>query len=130
MLTWLERLWQDLRYAMRQLAANPGFAAIAVLSLALGIGANTAIFGLIDHVMLRLLPVRNPGELLVVRRTVSYPSFEELRRRNTVFSSMFGVHVMTELEVKNLGQATGELVSGNYFQTLGVRAALGRTLLP
>jgi len=127
---WLERLWQDLRYAMRQLAANPGFATIAVLSLALGIGANTAIFGLIDHVMLRLLPVRNPGELLVIRRTVSYPSFEEMRRRNTVFSSIFGVHVMTELEVKNLGHATGELVSGNYFQTLGVRAALGRTLLP
>jgi len=125
-----ERLWQDLRYAMRQLAANPGFAAIAVLSLALGIGANTAIFGLIDHVMLRLLPVRNPGELLVIRRNVSYPDFEEIRRRNSVFSSMFGVHLMTDLAVKNLGSAAGELVSGNYFETLGVRAALGRTLVP
>src|SRR5579872_7153462 len=128
--TSLERLGLDLRYALRQLAANPAFAAIAVLSLALGIGANTAIFGLIDHVMLRLLPVRNPSELLVMRRTVSYPNFEEMRRRNDVFSSMFAVHVMTELEVKNLGGATGELVSGNYFQTLGVRAAIGRTLLP
>lgn len=128
--TSLERLGQDVRYAVRQLAANRGFAAIAVLSLALGIGANTAIFGLIDHVMLRLLPVRNPGELLVMRRTVSYPNFEEMRRRNAVFSSMFAVHVMTELEVKNLGSATGELVSGNYFQTLGVRAAIGRTLVP
>jgi hypothetical protein len=128
--TSLERLWQDLRYALRQLAANPGFASIAILSLALGIGANTAIFGLIDHVMLRLLPVQNPQELLVIRRNVSYPRFEEIRRRNSVFSSMFGVHVMTDLDVKNLGSATGELVSGNYFQTLGVRAALGRTLLP
>src|SRR5262252_2724916 len=69
----LERLWQDLRYAIRQFGANPGFASFAVLSLALGIGANTAIFGLIDHVMLRYLPVRNPEELLVVERSFSYP---------------------------------------------------------
>lgn len=128
--TSVERLWQDLRYASRQLAANPGFASIAVLSLALGIGANTAIFGLIDHVMLRFLPVRNPEELLVIRRNFSYPSFEELRRRNTVFSSIFGAHMMRDLEVKDLGTATGELVSGNYFKMLGVRTALGRTLLP
>ena len=128
--TSLERLGQDLRYAARQLAANPGFATIAVLSLALGIGANTAIFSLIDHVMLRLLPVRDPGQLLVIRRNVSYPQFEEVRRRNALFSAMFGVHVMTNMDVKNLGSANGELVSGNYFQTLGVRAALGRTLLP
>jgi len=132
--TSIERLWQDLRYALRQLARNPGFASIAVLSLALGIGANTAIFGLIDHVMLRLLPVRNPQELLVIRRTISYARFEEVRRRNSVFSSVFGVHVMTDLEVQTpgdaAGRATGELVSGNYFQTLGVQAALGRTILP
>jgi len=126
----LERLWQDLRYAKRQLAANPGFAAVAVVSLALGIGANTAIFGLIDHVMLRLLPVRNPGELVVLRRTLSYPEFEEVRRRNNVFSSVFGVHLVTHLDAKNLGPVAGELVSGNYFETLGVRAALGRTLVP
>ena len=128
--TSLERLGQDLRYALRQLAANPGFASIAVLSLALGIGANTAIFGLIDHVMLRSLPVRNPEELQLIRATVSYPSFEQVRDRNGVYSSLFGVHVMPSLDVNNLGSAAGELVSGNYFQTLGVRAALGRTLLP
>jgi predicted permease len=125
-----ERLWQDVRYALRQLAAHPGFASIAVLSLGLGIGANTAIFGLIDHVMLRLMPVRDPGELLVIRRTVSYPRFEEIRRRNSVFSSMFGVHGITDMEVKDMGTATGELVSGNYFDTLGVRSVVGRTLLP
>src|ERR1043166_3177848 len=100
----VEGLFQDLRYATRQLLQNPGFAAVAVLSLGLGIGANTAIFGLIDHVMLRLLPVRSPEELLVIRRTVSYPRFEEMRRRNTVFSSMTGVHLMTDLDVKNLGK--------------------------
>jgi predicted permease len=130
----LERLWQDLRYAARQLASHPGFASIAVLSLALGIGANTAIFGLIDHVMLRLLPVKSPEQLLLIRAYVSYPRFEEVRKRNTVFASMFGVHVMDEIEVQGpggmAGQATGELVSGNYFQMLGVGAALGRTLLP
>jgi len=121
-----ERLWQDLRYAKRQFAANPGFTLVAVLSLALGIGANTAIFGLIDHVMLRLLPVQHPDELLVIRRTFSYPNFEELRRRNAVFSSMFAVHRMSDLTVKNLGIAVGELVSGNYFESLGVRPVRGR----
>src|SRR5215471_6939775 len=125
-----ERLWQDLRYALRQLAAHPGFTAIAVLSLALGIGANTAIFGLIDHVMLRLMPVKHPEELLVIRRTVSYPRFGEIRRRSTVFSAMFGVHIITDMDVKNMGTATGELVSGSYFQTLGVGPLIGRTLLP
>src|ERR1051326_839011 len=125
-----EQLWQDVRYAMRQLGANPGFAAIAVLSLGLGIGANTAIFGLIDHVMLRRLPVRNPQELLVVRRTISYPRFEEMRRRNGVLNEMAGVHMIQGIEVKNLGTANGELVSGNYFPMLGVKASIGRTLLP
>jgi predicted permease len=128
--TQVEQLVQDLRYALRQLAARPGFTAVAALSLALGIGANVAIFSLIDHVMLRLLPVRNPGELMVVRRPFSYPRFEDLRKRNTVFSSMVGVHLVPEMEVKDLGRATGELVSGNYFATLGVGAVRGRTLLP
>src|ERR1051326_9292853 len=112
----LERLWQDLRYAARQLASPPGFASIAVLSLALGIGANTAIFGLIDHVMLRLLPVRDPGGLLVIPRSVSYPRFEEVRKRNTVFASMFGVHVMDEIEVQGPGGADPEhlkIISGD-----------------
>jgi predicted permease len=132
--TSIERLWQDLRYALRQLAANPGFASIAVLSLALGIGANTAIFGLIDHVMLRLLPVKNPEELTVLRGIVSYPRFEQVRQLNDVFASIVGVSRMTDMEAQRPGDATGraagELVSGNYFQMLGVRAALGRTLLP
>ena len=128
--TSIERLFQDLRYATRQLARNPGFTLVAVLSLALGIGANTAIFGMIDHVMLRFLPVRNPEELIVLRRTMSYPDFDDLRRRNTVLSSIYAVHIMPEMEVKNLGTATGEMVSGNYFEMLGVRPILGRSILP
>jgi len=129
----IERLFQDLRYALRQLARNPGFAAVAILSLALGIGANTAIFSLIDHVMLRLLPVSHPEELLVIRRHYSYPRFEELRDRNQAFSAMFGTHSMSGMEVKT-GDATsrvaGELVSGNYFSALGVGATIGRMILP
>jgi hypothetical protein len=75
----LERLFQDLRYALRQLARNPGFASVAILSLALGIGANTAIFSMIDHLMLRALPVSHPEELMVIRRPYSYPRFIAIR---------------------------------------------------
>src|SRR5216683_6426313 len=129
-----ERLLQDLRYAVRQIRRNPGFASITVLSLALGIGANTAIFGLIDHVMLRFLPVRDPGELLVVRGDFSYRRYEQFRDRNQVFSAVFGTHRLGNMTVSMpgnpTGQARGELVTGSYFPTLGVGAALGRTILP
>jgi len=124
----------DLKFALRQLLKNPGFTAVAVLTLALGIGANTAIFSLIDHVMLRLLPVRNPQELVVLPGNFSYPRYARLRDLNTVFSETFGVHVLPNMEVSLAGQlpvrATGELVSGSYFNALGVDAVLGRTLLP
>jgi predicted permease len=125
---------QDLRYALRQLLRNPGFSLVATLSLALGIGANTAIFGLIDQVMLRFLPVRNPAELTVIRGQFSYPRYTDLRDRNQVFSSLFCVHALQGLMVTRAGQpqtmAAGELVSGNYFTTLGLSASLGRTILP
>ena len=130
----LERLVRDVRYALRQLAANPGFTAVAILSLALGIGANTAIFSLIDHVMLRLLPVSHPEELVVIRGSYSYPQFEQLRDRNQVLASTIGTHYMGNMEVKieggAPGHAAGQMVSGNYFPALGVSAILGRTILP
>ena len=130
----LERLFRDVRYALRQLAANPGFAAVAVLSLALGIGANTAIFTLIDHVMLRLLPVSHPEELMVIRESRSYPQFENVRDRNQVFSATIATHFMPQMEVKidggSTGRAAGEMVSGSYFPALGVGAVIGRTILP
>ena len=132
----LERLFQDLRFAFRQLARNPGFASVAILSLALGIGANTAIFSIIDHVMLRLLPVSHPEELMTLGRngrSYSYPMFEKLRDRNQVFSAVMGNHLMPDMEVTIDGSkshAMGELVAGNYFPGLGVGAAIGRVIVP
>jgi predicted permease len=132
----LERLFQDLRFAFRQLARNPGFASVAILSLALGIGANTAIFSIIDHVMLRLLPVSHPEELMTLGRngrSYSYPMFERIRDRNQVFSSVMGNHLMPEMEVTIGGSTShvmGELVTGNYFPELGVGAAIGRVIVP
>lgn len=90
----------DLRFALRQLIKSPGFTAVAVLSLALGIGANTAIFSLIDQVILRLLPVRSPEHLVLLGthgpywglnlgpNTFSYPMYREIRHRNEVFSGV------------------------------------------
>ena len=125
---------QDLRYALRQLLRNPGFSLIAALSLALGIGANTAIFSLIDQVMLRSLPVRNPSELAVIRGNFSYPRYVDMRDRNQAFSSLLCEHRLRDLSISRDGQAAamvdGALVSGNYFTTLGVGAYIGRTILP
>jgi putative ABC transport system permease protein len=141
----MRTLWQDLQYGLRMLAKSPGFTTIAILTLALGIGANTAIFSFTDQVLLRTLPVPNPQELVLLRspgpnpgrtssdmsdgaQAFSYPMYKDLRDRSTVFSGLlacFGVDV----NVSGHGStqsASGELVSGNYFQTLEVPPALGR----
>jgi predicted permease len=143
-LPWLESLGQDVRYAARQLVKAPGFALAAILTLALGIGANTAMFSLLDQVVLRLLPVSHPEQLVIVRETgnhfgnsygpntISWPMFEDLRDNNRVFSGTFCRFPFTV--ALGLGdrteQFTGELVSASYFPTLGVGAALGRTIAP
>jgi len=139
-LAFFETVMQDLRYAVRQLRRSPGFTAAAVLSLALGIGANTAVFTLLDQVLLRLLPVRDPQQLVALTwegepyatnissDVVSYPLYTDFRDRNEVFSGLlcyhdmsFGIGYQGETE-----RVAGELVSGNYFGTLGVQPALGR----
>jgi predicted permease len=131
----LDAILQDLRYAVRALRSSPGFAAVAVLSLALGIGANTAIFSLIDSVMLKTLPVAHPEELLQVtsvlyRGAFANPLWEQVRDRQDVFSGIFAF----SLNRYNLSQggearyAMGNRVSGQYFETLGVHAVLGRAL--
>ncbi|HEY6345783.1 MAG TPA: ABC transporter permease [Bryobacteraceae bacterium] len=143
-LPWLAHLGQDVRYGARQLHRNPGFTIVAALSLALGIGANTAIFTLFDQVLLRLLPLKNPQELVQIQwrgernaasiggGTVSYPFYGDIRDRNQVFSGVM-CRFSLDLSVAQQGHTdlvTGELVSGNYFEVLGVSAALGRVFTP
>jgi putative ABC transport system permease protein len=134
----LDALFRDVRYAIRALRSAPGFAAVAILSLALGIGANTAIFSLIDAVILKSLPVRHPEELVqVMMGRESYvgfsnPTWEHLRDRQDVFSGIFaysrwGFNLSAGGEEHSVD---GAYVSGYYFDTLGVHAVLGRTLTP
>jgi predicted permease len=144
----METLRQDVRFALRSFAKSPGFTAVVVLTLALGIGANAAIFGLMDQVMLRLLPVKDPARLVVVDgpgqfsgRTstqsntltpISLPMYEGLRDHNTVFSGMLA-HWLTPVYLAYGAQtenADADLVSGTYFGTLGLAPAAGRLLGP
>jgi len=160
-IAWIEELWQDIRYGLRMLRNSPGFAAVAVLTLALGIGANTAIFSLIDAVMLRSLPVEKPSELVVLRWSArkapringymssgdcpsnlrfgaanpsgcsfSEPMFREIRNTNQ-FSGVAAFANAGPLALTGNGPASmisGQLVSGDFFNTLGLRAAAGRVL--
>src|SRR5215469_14081241 len=143
--TILEMCWQDLRFAARMLRKSPGFTAVVVLTLALGIGANTAIFSLVDQLVLRLLPVQDPQRVVVLSEVgnfygdsqsqgatspMSYPMYQDIRDRNQVFAQMmcqrqqdFTVSISSEAEAVKT-----ELVSGSYFPLLGVQAALGRLL--
>jgi len=137
-------LWQYMRFALRQLRKNPGFSLAAILSLALGIGANTAIFTLLDQVLLRPLPVSHPEELVRLQwngqnnainingDSLSYPAYLDFRDRNQVFNGVI-CRFSVQLSVAYPGQTElldGDLVSGNYFDVLGVGPALGRVLHP
>jgi predicted permease len=128
---WIEDLWQDLRYGVRMLRKNPGFTLIVALTLALGIGANTAIFSLIDAVLLKSLPVRQPEELVLLSRRFSYPGLRILREYDQVTTGLVAF-TPVRLGVSIAGQAEpaalGHLVSGNYFSVLGVHPILGRLL--
>src|SRR5579863_7224748 len=140
----MENLLQDIRFALRTLGKNPGFTPVAVLTLALGIGANTAIFSLTDQVLLRLLPVERPKELVVLRSpgpspgrnwndgpggtSFSYPAYKDLRDQNQVLAGLIA-RFSTQVSVVAQGSselATGELVTGNYFRVLGVQPTMGR----
>jgi putative ABC transport system permease protein len=131
----LSNLGQDLRYGARTLRSRPGFAAAAVLTLALGIGANTAIFSLVNAVLLQSLPVADPARLVHVsyeNAVVSYPEYRDLRDHNTVFDGLAAWGGITA-SLNTGGEtdlATGVIVTGNYFDVLGVRPALGRLLAP
>jgi len=161
--SWLHSLFSDCRFAFRMLRKSPGFTAVAVLTLALGIGANTAIFSLIDAVLLRSLPVREPHRLVVFQWTAhnspnlkghynymscpaanagatgehgcwfSYPMFQQFHSKQDAFSTVAALCGNVGLNLRGNGPASfvqGEMVSGDFFETLGVGPSLGRTLNP
>jgi predicted permease len=133
-------MMKDIRYAIRSLLKRPGFAAIAVITLALGIGANTAIFSLVNTVLLRSLPVERPGEIVSVAvrgkddsfSAFSYPNYKDYRDHNDVLSGLL-VYRFVPLSLSRGGaneRIWGYEVSGNYFDVLNVKAIRGRTFLP
>ena len=131
---------RDARFALRTLRKSPMFTFVAAASLAFGIGANTAIFSLINQVLLQLLPIRDPQQMVLLsargsnygsntgRNAISYPMYQDIRDHNTVFSGMFcrrdlAMSISSEGKTERV---TGEIVSGNFFNVLGIGAALGR----
>jgi predicted permease len=137
----LEALVQDIRYALRMLRRSPGFTVVAVMTLALSIGANTAIFSLIDAVQLRLLPVKEPEQLALLGyvggrdpgNDFPYDYYLRFRDHNQSFSGTLAYHPL-RLTVRVDGQTepavSGQLITGNYYAVLGINALLGRTILP
>ncbi len=141
---WVEMVARDFGYALRTLRRSRGFAAVAALTLALGIGANTAIFTLLDQVLLRLLPVKNPQQLVLLTmrgkhygnnwggNAISYPMYRDFQDHNEVFSGMFCrfPNPVSMTFGAQSERVAAELVSGTYFDVLGVGTALGRAFTP
>jgi len=155
---WLEQLVQDLRYSLRALRRAPAFTAVAILSLALGIGANTAVFSLLDGIMLKTLPVSHPEQLRIltwhrsarvpidnhsgytkkladgrlVSGSFSYPAFQDFRKYSPEFEDLVGFAATQFVVTANslTDYASGELVSGNYFSVLGAQPIIGRPIAP
>ena len=144
----MQTLWQDIRYAVRMLVKNPGFSAIAILSLALGIGANTTIFTVVNAILLHPLPVKDISRLVeldtvdtktrvtaanVTKLGMSYPNYQDYARQSQVFSGLTctaGPLPLTWSGSEEPKQVLGQLVTANYFEVLGLTPAKGRFFLP
>src|SRR5258706_1655339 len=128
----LGHFWTDLRYGARLLVRHPGFTAAAVSSLALGIGANTALFSVTDALMLRMLPVPHAEDIVRLRTPLSYPAFRTIRDQTQTLSGMcaFSVFPASVRLGEEAEQAVGQMVSGDFYAVLGVHAVLGRLLSP
>jgi predicted permease len=138
----MQTLWQDLRYGTRMMMKAPGFTIVAVLSIALGIAVNTSVFTIVNGMLLKPMPVRNPERLVALYTTepnsiypssFSYPDYLDYRDHNQVFKELF-IHYTTQLSMAGRDglaeMVAGEMVTGNYFTGLGLDAALGRMLAP
>ncbi|HSE30845.1 MAG TPA: ABC transporter permease [Pyrinomonadaceae bacterium] len=138
----MSTFWQDLRYGIRMLLKQPGFTIVAVITLALGVGANTAIFSVTDKLLIKSLPVQHPEQLVLitsvsvnpyfVSNAFSYPELNDYRSDQQVLSGLIGFH-RTQLQWNTgdrIERVSSEIVSGNYFDVLGIHAARGRMFLP
>jgi putative ABC transport system permease protein len=140
--TWesfVETSWQDLRFAARMLRKSPGFTVVAVLTLALGIGANTAIFSLVNGVLLRPLPYRSPDRLIMVweksrdgsRENVGYATYLDWKTQNKSFEQLALYSLWQPvLQIGEAEELNGLRVTSNYFRTLGIHPEIGRDFLP
>lgn len=138
--SWLEAGWQDTRHAFRLMRRNPGFTLVAVVSLALGLGANTVVFSVLDALLLKPLPIAQPERVYYVNGTgiptQSFPNYVDLRDRNSSFESLFAYRMDPMSFSSDEGSKGGAelvwgyLVTGNYFQSLGIRPAIGRFFTP
>jgi predicted permease len=141
-INFIEHIGQDFKYAIRMFGRRPGFSTVVIMTLALGIGANTAVFSMINAVLLKMLPVKHPEQLVQLSKIqpvdgpnayFSYPDVERFQRETHAFSGLFAFADLggVNVEVKGSGEiANGQVVSGNYFSTLGVSAILGRMISP
>ena len=133
---WIEDFFRDLRHSLRLLRRSPAFTTTAVLSLALGIGANAVMFGVFEALVLRPLPVPQPGQIYAVNTDhapqSSFPGYRALRDRNSVFASLFAYRIaVISIETQGTAQRVfGYLVTGNYWDGLGVQPAVGRFFTP
>lgn len=132
----IESCWQDVRYTLRGLRKSPAFASVAIVSLALGIGANTVVFSVLNALVLRDLPIENPQQVYSLinsgRPNESFPNYRDIRDRNSVFESLFATRIV-QVSIEGGGRAQmlwGYLVTGNYFQSLGIKPVIGRFFGP